>query len=212
MKKILLLALACGLTFSACNQKTSKETATTADTTAAPLAQTEINNISEVITRFVRAYDSQDNAKANALIHPELGITIIYRPGASDRFVHVDSLDFQKSIPEYYPYSKVENSYALTFGSLPTYDCGTEKWSKEGLICDTTASQQTSILTSIAQFEAEFDAVALDDKRKTIISNAEENSYRVILTTSNPLVFHVKQYQGAWYVTLLDRAYAGCDA
>lgn len=212
MKKIFLLAFACSLLFSACNQKKTKETTAASDSTRTSVPKAELSNISEVITRFVRAYNSQDNQKANALIHRDLGLTIIYRPGVTDRFIRVDSLDFNQPVPAYYAYPKVDNSYALTFDTLPTFDCGTEKWSKEGFICDSTSTANSTILANIAKFEAEFDSIAFDTARKTAISKAEDQSYRVILTTAEPLIFHVKQYNGAWYVTLLDRAYAGCDA
>jgi hypothetical protein len=31
-------------------------------------------------------------------------------------------------------------------------------------------------------------------------------------TDEHFLIFHVKQFEGSWYVTLLDRSYGNCDA
>src|SRR5690606_20454162 len=111
--------------FFSCNQgnKSNKvETVDSADVVV-PVTIDEQNQLSEVITKFLRAYASKDNAKANALIHPELGIYIIYRPGAADTFVRNDSLDFNNPVPEVFAYPDLDTEYALTFEALPSYDC-----------------------------------------------------------------------------------------
>ncbi|MBD1428868.1 hypothetical protein [Sphingobacterium litopenaei] len=195
-----------------CNQGKNSEKIVSKDsvTVVVPVTIEEQNQLSEVITRFVRAYASKDNAKANALIHPELGIYIIYRPGASDTFVKMDSLDFAHPVPEVFAYPDLNTEFALTFEKLPSYDCGTEKWNKEGFICDTTAHPNQ--LSNITAFEDEFDEDKFSEEDLIRIEVSEKESYRVIVTADQPLIFHVRKYKGAWYVTTLDRAYAGCDA
>ncbi|ERJ58000.1 hypothetical protein M472_04400 [Sphingobacterium paucimobilis HER1398] len=170
----------------------------------------ENNELSEVITRFVRAYASRDNDKVNRLVHPDLGFTIIYRPGASDTFVRIDSINFAKAMPEYYPYPNIQNDYVLVFEKLPEFDCGTEKWSKLGFFCDTTSHPNQ--LSNIAAFEKEFDESIFSEEQLDNLERNEAQSYRIIVTTKDPLIFHVQRYKGGWYVTALDRAYAGCDA
>lgn len=196
----------------ACNQKGNKSQEEKKDSVTVVLPQTveEQNELSDVITRFVRAYASKDNAKANALIHPDLGIYIIYRPGAADTFVRLDSLDFSRPVPEVFDYPDITYDYVLTYEKLPTFDCGTEKWDKTGFFCDTTSHPNQ--LSNIAAFEDEFDEDKFSEEDLVILEKGEQESYRVILTTREPLIFHVRKYQGKWYVTTLDRAYAGCDA
>lgn len=204
---IMLLALfvaSCGQ-----GQKKEVEKRDTVDVVV-PVTTEERNELSEVITRFVRAYISKDNQKANALIHPELGFTIIYRPGAADTFVKIDTIDFTKPIPENYAYPALSNDYVLTYEKLPEFDCGTEKWNKLGFICDTTSHPNQ--LSNIVAFEKEFDERAFPEEMLDSIEVNELESFRVILTAGTPLVFHVQKYKGRWYVTTLDRAYAGCDA
>lgn len=179
-------------------------------TVVSPITVEEENDLTEVITRFVRAYASKDNNKVNRLIHPDLGFTIIYRPGAADTFVQVDSINFSKSVPDYFPYPTIKNDYALVFEKLPEFDCGREKWTKLGFFCDTTSHPNQ--LSNIVAFEKEFDESTLPEEQLDKIEVNEAASFRVILTLDTPLVFHVQRYQGAWYVTTLDRAYAGCDA
>ena len=168
----------------------------------------DTQGISEVITRFVRAYISQDAEKANALIHPQLGLYIIYRPGASDRYERVDRLDFKHPIPEHFSYTRFENDYPLTFDKLPTFDCGAETWDKLGFFCDTTS--QADQLTKIAAFEHEYGETSADELKQ--IEELEKDTFRVILTKDENLIFHVKKYQDKWYVLVLDRAYGWCDA
>src|SRR5690606_17823343 len=102
----------------------------------------------------------------------------------------------------------------LSFETLPEFDCGSERWDKLGFFCDTVAnSDQTHKLQTIVKFQQEFNERKYDDAQKQI-SNLDEGSYRVILAQSSGdyLIFHVKQFENTWYVTILDRAYAGCDA
>lgn len=196
-----------------CNQKSKNSTTEQTNDTVVniiPVTVEEQNQLSEVITRFVRAYNSKDNAKINALIHPELGIYIIYRPGAADTFIRMDSLDFSKPVPEVFAYPDFSTEYALTFDKLPTFDCGTEKWDKLGFVCDTTSHPNQ--LSNIAAFEEEFNENQFSEAELNKIEIAEKESYRVIVTADIPLIFHVRKYKGAWYVMTLDRAYAGCDA
>lgn len=200
------------LFFASCGQGNKKQEEEKKDSVAQvlPVTAEERNELSEVITRFVRAYENKDGGKVNKLIHPELGFTVIYRPGASDTFVKVDSVDFAKAIPEYYPYPSIKNEYALTFAKLPEFDCGTEKWTKHGFFCDTTSHPNQ--LSNIVAFEKEFDQRLFSESQLEELEKSEAESFRVIVTLDVPLVFHVQRYKGNWYVTVLDRAYAGCDA
>lgn len=205
---LIFLASLC-FTWTSCSNssKKNKDQVETADTSAV-IFPDDTRDLTEVITRFVRAYSSQDNQKANALIHPDLGLYIIYRPGAADTYTHVDSLDFNKPIPEFYPYVKFSNAYTPQFDALPVFDCGSNRWDKLGFYCDTT--QQASQLTKIAAFEHDFGQKS--EAEVAEIEALEQDTYRVILTQEDNLIFHVKKYQDKWYIFVLDRAYGGCDA
>lgn len=212
MRKIWIGLLTLMTLIISCNQgkKTDKVTSQDSIAVVTPTTMDEQNQLSEVITRFARAYTSKDNAKANALIHPELGIYIIYRLGASDTFVKMDSLDFSQPVPEVFAYPDLKLDYSLAYEALPSFDCGTEKWNKLGFICDTTAHPNQ--LSNIAAFEDEFEEDKFSEDDLIKIEIAEKESYRIIITAQHPLIFHVRKYNNAWYVTTLDRAYAGCDA
>ena len=212
MKNICVAFFISLMMLQACNQGARKTNETIKDSITQSSIDNaeEIGDISEVLTRFVRAYASRDQAKINSLLHPELGLTVIYRSGVSDNFTTVDSMDFAHPVPNYYPYPTLDNPYALTFDTLPVFDCGTGEWNKEGFICDTTG--HPTQLTRIALFENEFNEATYSPATLEQIANREKLSFRVIVTTKNPLIFHVQKFQGQWYVTVLDRAYSGCDA
>lgn len=212
MRNIIIALIALIIT-SSCNQKVKeKETEITDSVTViTPETVVEENQLAEVITRFVRAYSSKDNAKANALIHPDLGIYIIYQPGASKDFVRQDSLDFSNPIPKHFAYPSFSTEYALTFEKLPQYDCGITKWDKLGFMCDTTSHPKE--LSNIAAFQQEFNEKISSDEELEELERSEQESYMVIVTQDvDPLVFQVRKFKGAWYVTALDRAFASCDA
>lgn len=211
-KRSLIFLFAVLLIFGACNGGNNKTDTDTQDSIVhtAPATAEDVQDISEVITRFVRAYASRDNEKANKLIHPDLGLSIIYRPGAADNFVHRDSIDFASPVPSHYSYPRLENKYALTFEKLPVFSCDDFKWDKEGFVCDTTS--HPSQLTQIALFANEFNDGEYSAADLDKIKQHENQSFRVIVTADEPLIFHIQQYDGAWYVTVLDRAYGGCDA
>lgn len=208
MKKVATLLFIAAAFLSSCNQGQNKKEQTK-DSLENVLPE-KANQLSDVISQFVRAYSLKNNQMANDLIHPDLGIKIIYRPGVADIFVQTDSLDFTQPVPEYFPYGDLSNAYTLTFEALPEFDCGAEKWNKKGLICDTIS--RPNQLTNIINFLSEFEEVSFSKEELQKIELEEKSSFRVILTASEPLIFHVQKYDCAWYVVLLDRAYAGCDA
>ena len=77
-----------------------------------------------------------------------------------------------------------------------------------GFVCDTTA--QATALTEIASFDYEFNGI--DAVELAEIKQLEKDTFRVILTKNENLIFHIKNYDGKWYVMVLDRAYGWCDA
>lgn len=203
------------LCLMSCNNRTEKtENETPADTAGQIVgvdssASVE-NNLSDFIIDFVAAYNSQNNEAIQEFVHPSIGVALIHRQGAMNWYEKIEGIDFLAPKPSYFPYQKVEHSYSLTFDSLPTYDCATETWSKSGFFVDSI--NQTELLTPIVEQMKEFVDIQLPDDYESHIQAAEANSYRVILTTELPLIFHVKEIDGKWYVTLLDRAYGDCSA
>lgn len=208
MKKVLMLFTLTLLLATSCREtkKQTEQTKDTVVTTIEPLQDT--TSMQDVILGFAAAYNTQDTAKTNAYIHPELGLYIIYTPGVADVYQKVKGLDFKKPVPEHFPYSKAKNEYNLRYESLPEFDCGKDRWTKLGFFCDSTATPDQ--LSQILDFKRDYENIPKTEVEQ--IKMIEKDSYRVILTKNDNLIFHVKRYKGAWYVTVLDRAYGWCDA
>lgn len=168
------------------------------------------NELEEVIQTFITAYASKNDTLVNSVINPELGISVIYRPGVADTFTKADSLSFSNPIPKHWVYPDVQNTFNLKYELLPEFDCGSEKWNKVGLYIDTLV--RPNQLSQIIDFENEYEFGKHTPSFREDVRKAESESYRVILTGDEPLIFHIRKYNGTWYVVLLDRAYAGCDA
>lgn len=211
--KIYICAAVVLLLLYACNQNSNQQKTSTADSLKEIIhipEQIQRNQMDSVILGFAEAYIIRNQKEANSYVHPVLGLTVIYRPGVSNQFVKIDSLDFSDPSPDYYPYPEISGQGKLIYAKLPTYDCAQECWSKLGFYCDTTLRPRE--LSGIVQFEREFEKNTYTQEDLDLILEAEASSYRIIMTTDNPLIFHIEKYQGNWYVTTLDRAYGGCDA
>lgn len=211
MQRIFLLCLIVAFFFQACNQtKTNneeKKDSVKVDVVSGSLID---STLEKTIYDFISAYENKNSVEVNKFIHPDFGLAVIYRPGAMDRFSFTDSIDFNKPIPEYWAYESIKRDSSLRMAVLPEFDCGLEKWNKLGLFCDTAKTPDE--LSKIMAFELEFDEAVYTQELQDKVKNLEKNSFRVIMTTESPLIFHVKKLDGKWYITTLDRAYAGCDA
>lgn len=210
MQKLFLLTVFALLLLTACNQKNTSNTVQVDSVLVSVPAVILDSTLYKTIYAFVEAYENKSNAEVNKFIHPNLGLTIIHRPGVMDVFSQIDSFSFNDPIPDYREYESIENKFVLAFDALPEFDCGLEKWNKEGFFCDTTV--RPNQFTQIIDFEKEFERDKYTEEFIDQIKLEEKESYRVILTSDFPLIFHVRKYQGSWFVTVLDRAYAGCDA
>lgn len=198
---VLVLSVSC--------RETKKQQEETKDTLATVVdSPLDSPSMQDVILGFVAAYNDQDTAKLNAYIHPDLGLYIIYTPGVGDVYQKVQGLDFKNPVPEHFPYNKVNHDYSLRFESLPEFDCSKDRWTKKGFFCDSTATPDQ--LALILDFKKDYESIPKAETEQ--IKMIEKDSYRVILTKNDNLIFHIKRYKDAWYVTVLDRAYGWCDA
>jgi len=209
MKYAFYLLLIFPLLFS-CNPKNQKDQKkndlSKRDTTA---LSADLKSTIETITA---AFAQQDSVTINNYIRNEWGLYLVYRPGSSDTYTIVDGINFEQPTPNYYQYPVFKNSSKLSFEVIPEFDCGTEKWNKEGFFCDTTC--HPDILSQIVEFAKMYDVNAYEDQDIKQIKSLEKQSFRVIATgdDSDSFIFHISLFEGKWYLTLIDRAYGGCDA
>jgi len=183
------------------------------DTIEKEVKKEDTETLEEVLEKIAKAYTDQDSKTINNYIHPKLGIYIIYRPGALDSYVHQNSFNFSKPVPEYHSYEKLSYKGPLKAGKLPVFDCGTMKWDKLGFFYD--KKSRPNELSQTAKFMNEILDAKINQAELLRLRNIETRSYRAIMTSNEseePFVFHVTKEGEKWYITVIDRAYAGCDA
>lgn len=172
---------------------------------------TQEESLDLAIAKITQAFKTQNSKMLNDYIDKTVGFYTLYRPGVQAIYVHATSFDFNRPIPDYYPYTSSSFSGKVTFGPLPTYDCGKEAWSKKGLFCNN--KQHPTELSHTAKFMNEILDSKISASEIQKLKALEAKSYRVILTDKNaPLIFHITSRNGKWIFTVLDRAYGGCDA
>lgn len=189
------------------------DTLSKTDTTTMDVKKEKIETLEEVLEKIGKAYVDQDNKTINNYIHAKLGLYIIYRPGALDSYVHQYSFNFSKPVPEYHSYEKLSDKGPLKSDKLPVFDCGTMKWDKLGFYYD--RKTRPNELSQTAKFMNEILDAKITQKELQQLRNIETRSYRAIMTSNEgeePFVFHLTKEGEKWYITVIDRAYAGCDA
>lgn len=183
------------------------------DTLEKEVIKEDSETLEEVLEKLAKAYSDQDSKTINTYISPKLGIYIIYRPGALDSYVKQSNFNFSKPIPEYHAYEKLTYKGPLKSGKLPVFDCGTMKWDKLGFYYD--KKSRPNELSQTAKFMNEILDAKISNTEIQRLQNIESRSYRAIMTSNEreePFVFHVTKEGEKWYITVIDRAYAGCDA
>ncbi|WP_433901857.1 hypothetical protein [Sphingobacterium puteale] len=183
------------------------------DTLEKEVEKEDTETLEQVLEKIAKAYIDQDSKTINDYIHPKLGIYIIYRPGALDSYVHQNNFSFAKPVPEYHSYEKLSYKGPLKAGKLPVFDCGTMKWDKLGFFYD--KKSRPNELSQTAKFMNEILDAKITRNELRRLRNIEIRSYRAIMTSNEseePFVFHVTKEGEKWYITVIDRAYAGCDA
>ncbi|WP_286856853.1 MULTISPECIES: hypothetical protein [Sphingobacterium] len=183
------------------------------DTLEKEVKKEDTETLEQVLEKIAKAYIDQDSKTINNYIHPKLGIYIIYRPGALDSYVHQNNFSFTKPVPEYHSYEKLSYKGPLKAGKLPVFDCGTMKWDKLGFFYD--KKSRPNELSQTAKFMNEILDAKITGNELKRLRNIEIRSYRAIMTSNEseePFVFHVTKEGEKWYITVIDRAYAGCDA
>lgn len=183
------------------------------DTIGNEVKTADTETLEEVLEKLAKAYSEQDSKTITNYIHPKLGLYIIYRPGALDSYVHQYNFNFSKPVPEYHSYEKLIYKGPLKSGKLPIFDCGTMKWDKLGFYYD--KKSRPNELSQTAKFMNEILDAKISSTELQQLRSIEAKSYRAIMTsneTEEPLVFHVTKEGSKWYITVIDRAYGGCDA
>lgn len=160
------------------------------------------------IFKILKAFQEDDAITINKLISKETGLYVIFRRGTMDEYLKIDQIDFKNPVPEYLPYSKTSHYNKIEFEKLPTFDCATMTWNKQGLFCD--LSTQNSLLSNIAKNRNEYTNEHISYNQINTLKELERHTERIIAT--NELIFHLTLIKNIWYLTVIDRATSDCSA
>ncbi len=171
----------------------------------AELLEAKIHNV-------VKAFNSRDEQALNNMTSPDLGFWLMCRPGVFDVCRRKDKITFQLSDPDYIRILDFKIVPELKFEAIPTYDCGMEEWTKVGLYCDTSFTDD--ILSRTATNLKSFQNAQISDSEMDNLKNVDETSLRVVLHdgAEGELVFYLTEYRSRWYLTILDQVSSDCGS
>jgi hypothetical protein len=194
IKNIALFLLICGLLFS-CQTKENKN-----------------GNLESTIVQVVKAFKEKDAATLNSLIPKEKGLIVLFKRGTMDEYGNTEKIDFEKPVPEYLPNIHFVTDYKTKFESLPTYDCETMKWTKQGLFCDSVSRDSLLSRTALNLNQFRGDSIPASEIKRFV--EHEKNSRRIVLSDNDngELVFYLTLIENKWYLTMLDTVTSDCGA
>lgn len=174
--------------------------------------QAQSDNLENSIIELIKAFDSKDSDKINQYIHPDYGLIVLFRRGVMDEFEKTDKIDYKNPVPEYLPYFPFKLDLKIKYQTLPTYDCGSEKWNKTGLYCDTT--KRDNLLSKTALNLNEYRDENIPNETIQDFKSIESKSHRIVLIDNEggELIFYITLIDNKWYLTILDRVSSDCSA
>lgn len=174
--------------------------------------QAQSDNLENSIIELIKAFDSKDSDKINQYIHPDYGLIVLFRRGVMDEFEKTDKIDYKNPVPEYLPYFPFKLDLKIKYQTLPTYDCGSEKWNKTGLYCDTT--KRDNLLSKTALNLNEYRDENIPNEIIQDFKSIESKSHRIVLIDNEggELIFYITLIDNKWYLTILDRVSSDCSA
>jgi len=174
--------------------------------------QAQSDKLDKSIIEIIKAFDSKDADEINQYIHPDYELIVLFRRGTMDEFEKTDKIDYRNPVPEYLPYFPFKIDLKIKYQTLPAFDCGSEKWSKTGLYCDTT--QRDDLLSKTALILNKFRNENIPIETIQDFKIIESKSRRIVLidNESGELIFYITLIDNKWYLTILDRVSSDCSA
>lgn len=168
------------------------------------------NNVLDTIIKISQLVANKDVNELNLYIDPSVGLIVYYRDGIHDRFTKYFTFPSQFVYSEYYPFEKHEGTeHKFFFEDLPSYNCGTNSWSKMGAFASINAGFITFDESAVAN-EMKYNP---NSSIKAEIEFIESNGTIAINTTigSDGLVFWVVKKNNSYYLALIDLVMTDCS-
>lgn len=198
----------------ACNErKPASKTdarATVPATAGVPIGKAAL--LEETIVKIIDAYAMKEGAEVSNFIHKDEGIVTLYRIGVFNEYKRTALFDFEKPVPLHFRYFTVPNDLKLQYGAIPEFDCGTDKWDKYGLYCDTV--HKNTMLSGALENLVKYRGDKIQHSEIERLKQLEKKSVRVAVVAEGnaPFIFYLTYIKGRWYFTAHDRVTSDCSA
>lgn len=168
--------------------------------------------LENTIFSILKAYSDKDTATLNIFINEETGLYVLFRRGVFDEFEKTMQIDFDKPVPEYFPYFGFEMFGKIQYEALPQFDYETESWDKFGLYVDTTYVD--NLLSKTAKNLVEYRSDNIEANLIRQFEEIESKSFRIILVDQKggEFIFYLTKLNGKWVLTIIDRVSSDTSA
>jgi hypothetical protein len=166
-----------------------------------------IKTVREVMIKLAK----RDSTGLSKYLDKKTGVYILEVIGTKETWEHFPTIGFSDSTYPNYPfYDKVKFS-TIKYASLPTFDCGTERWTKTGLYVDTTKIDHT--VSKIAKWRNKNYQDNIPTKTISEFIDLEAKSRRVVVAynNSNELIFYLSYINNKWVLSVIDKATCDCS-
>jgi len=167
--------------------------------------------LDQSIHQVVTAFTEHDSTAINQMIHPDVGLHILYRSGVFPVFENIHTIDFSRPVALSFSYLAIKSTAEIQHANLPTFNCATNQWNKTGLFVDTTDTSH--LLSETARQLNEYLDKGIPQDSIRFFHDLEARSERVVLVDEGgDLVFYLSRINQKWYLTILDRLTSDCNA
>lgn len=196
MKYIMLCLLSINLSMSALAQQSKEQ------------------QFVKTVNALIKAFSTQDSVAVAKYIHPKKGVTLLFRQGVFDNVMDLKTISFKdEGFPQVmFTACKGIKSAPLKYATLPKFDCGNTRWTKQGLYVNTKRIDHT--VSTICKTRNELVPDNIPNATIQNYYNLEMKSRRVVLTGKDytNLIFYVSYVDGQWYLTIFDEVTCDCSA
>jgi len=164
--------------------------------------------VKEVIISLSR----RDSARLSNFIGKRTGVYILYSIGTKQTYKHLKTIGFSDSTYPNNPFYDKVKFTSIKYGPLPTFDCGTEKWTKKGTYVDTLKIDH--LLSRTAKWCNKNFQDKIPTKTISKFSDLEIKSRRVIVAVDyygNELIFYLSYLNNKWVLTIIDKVTCDCS-
>jgi len=186
--------------------------------------------LKKTILKVIKYYNLKEEKKFNQLIHPKIGLYIIYRNGVYDFWAKIESLHFKTewnddAIIPYWLKDGMKNQtintdYTIRKSSNRIVGCESVK--AEGLFIIDNTGLKYILSNTIKQF-IETGEVSKERENKLKINleeikKWEHTNQRIVLSIKEPefygnsFIFYLSKIDNNWYITVIDFITADCSA